>query len=271
MRIMLNGNNFFKKSWIGKIVLGMIFLFMGMSTLSISLFGSFFDKYLPDEVVEYDAYIVEVKNIESETVRKRDEDGYSYTETMYTCDVVFKYEIDGVTYTTGYSLKDYSEPAQLGDKFGLYIDPAKPEKIYGYSRVSDENVLKIVSYVFTGIGSLFIVLGVIFTVKGILAARKQKKLKTEENNYGRVEYEYPVNNQGYNQGYNSNYNMNGNYNNQGYNNQDYNNQAYNNQGYNNQAYNNYNGQNYNLNNNMGNNYGVGEAGGTDYSGTSLRD
>ena len=247
MRIMLNGNNFFKKSWTGKIVLGLIFLFIGMSTLSMSLIGTFFDKYLPDGVEEYDAYIVEVKNIESETVRKRDEDGYSYTETRYTCDVVFKYEIDGVTYTTGYSLKDYSEAAQLGDKFGLYIHPSKPEKIYGYSRVSDENVLKIVSYVFTGIGSLFVVLGVIFTVKGILAARNQKKLHVEENNYGRVEYEYPVNNQGYNQ----NYNMNGNYNN--YNN--YNTQGYGN--YNNQGYNDFNG-------------GV-KTGETDYSGTSLRD
>ena len=208
MRIRVGTRRYSSSNGANGMVFGIFLIMFGLmfalSTISMSCSSAMFKKTLPQGTKEYDAYITEVLSVEGNKVRVEDSDGDSYIE--YKCDsrVVLQYEIDGETYTKTHTFKEWDEACEVGEKVRLMINPNNPEKIYGYSMGSGENVLLIVEIVFG-------LIGVAIAVAGIMMIVKSKK-KTKADNQ-----QVPQMSQSY---------MGQNYNGQSFSGQNYNGQDY---------------------------------------------
>lgn len=137
-------------------LIGVIFSVIGTAFLVVGIAALIFHNSFIDNAVQTNA---EITRIESDSYRRNGK-----THTDY--DVWVEYEADGEIYEE--ELGYYSSGMDEGDIIDVYYDPDNPSDVSSGS--------KILELIFTLIGGIFAVLGVILIIINILFGNRRKKL-----------------------------------------------------------------------------------------------
>lgn len=110
-----------------------------------------------------------------------------YSDTSVTYAPVFSYEYGGQVYEHVSSVSSNPPAFDRGQQVTIFVDPADPEKIY----VPEDKSLRIISIVFTAIGSLFALIGLVVLIVLLRSGHRQSldEMEAYEHGCSAVDYD----------------------------------------------------------------------------------
>lgn len=167
-----NVNNRIGTTGIPFIIAGLIFLF---ATIEFNIHFSKAISSVPDEAQWCEAKVTEV--ISCDERRERDSDGDGY-RTVYDCEYVIEYQVDGQTHNVEMNDNDRRTKVTVGSYLYVKVTADNPERIYIVSTSPSDDTFKGIFIVFYVVSGAIVVLGIVLQIRRSVNKRKNKN---EEN------------------------------------------------------------------------------------------
>ncbi len=153
-------------------IVGMFFI---SATMSMKNSIAQVQELIPEEAEWYEAPVVEIVSVEQDSERKKTNGKYK-NYTVYDCEFIVEYEVNGETYQSEQSFNNQSKPIEEGDLFYVKIIETNPERVYVLS-TSNSDELRDNSFLnsFAIVGGFTVLVGVIIIISSFISGKKQSQ------------------------------------------------------------------------------------------------